>query len=197
MTSTLSQRLFEAVKSGQPVNSVQRLIESKANVDAVSNGWNVLHCAAAQPPPAPANSLSSPSPARVVVALLCAKANVNARSTKIGWTPLHYAAQFGNREAVRVLLSHVDIDANAVDWTGKRAADHAKDPGDGGSGSRNSGSSHSRLPRQQSTAEGVHPDTTASVEGEPPPQRCQSQQPQQPYSSPCLLYTSPSPRDRG
>ena len=104
--------LWPAIQSQQP-QKVQSLLLAKADPGERRSGWAAVQLAATLP--------STP----VLVALLCAHADVNARADKVGWTALHYAAHFGQRANVRALIAHRDIDLNVADWTGKVAAEYA------------------------------------------------------------------------
>ena len=66
--------------------------------------------------------------AKSVQALLEAGADVNARDTTEGFTPLMMAAGLGQPEVVEVLLAH-NADKSLVDDDQESAADHAKNSG--------------------------------------------------------------------
>jgi ankyrin repeat protein len=66
--------------------------------------------------------------AKSVQALLDAGADVNARDTTEGFTPLMMAAGLGQPEVVDVLLAH-NADKSLVDDDQESAADHAKNSG--------------------------------------------------------------------
>ena len=115
--------LFAAVGAQNSVR-VQALLNAKADANGYRDGWALLHYAA---------SLSCAS---TVVVLLVARADPNARTEAIGWTALHYAAHFDQRANVRILWAHTLLDRDAADWTGKCAAQYARDSDEQSSGCR-------------------------------------------------------------
>ncbi len=82
----------------------------------------------AEPPPGAGKALlraSAKGDMRALARLIWQRADVNVTDPKSGSTPLHYAAAFGSRPALRLLLKASDLDVLIRDRQGRLASELA------------------------------------------------------------------------